>query len=90
MKQSVQTLLLLFCFHFLCMHLKAQGSEERIPYLVISGINVQDAYTRSRLVDAKVQIFKSDSVTLLTDDVSYSKIPYFRNSIKSEKFKVPE
>lgn len=77
MKQSVQTLLLLFCFHFLCMHLKAQGSEERIPYLVISGINVQDAYTRSRLVDAKVQIFKSDSVTLLTDDVSYSKIVNF-------------
>ena len=77
MKHIALPLFILIAFHFFSLGMEAQVSGKRVPSLMISGINIQDAYTRNRLIDAKVQIFESDSTTLLTEDVHYSKIDNF-------------
>ena len=62
-------LLLLFTFSLLNIH--AQEDKYK-PWLMITNIAIQDAYTRKLIPDANVSFYKTDSVTLLTDEVSYS------------------
>ena len=63
-------LFLLFTFSLLSMH--AQEDKYK-PWLMITNIAIQDAYTRKLIPDANVSFYKTDSVTLLTDEVNYSK-----------------
>ena len=62
-------LFLLFTSSLLSMHAQ---KDELSPRLNITHIVIQDAYTRKQISDANICFFKEDSVTLLTDEVSYS------------------